>query len=59
MLSENGIETKHDFSHHAFQRAQIEYLPEKIGQVLSIAKSIFPDLPEFNDATNAPSPNTR
>jgi len=59
MLSEHGIETKHDFSHHALQRAQVEYLPEKIEQVRSVAKSLFPDLPEFNEANNTPSPNTR
>ena len=44
---------------HALQRAQIEYPPEKIEQVRSVAKSLFPDLPEFNEANNTPSPNTR
>ena len=42
---------------HALQRARIEYPPENIEQVRSIARSIFPDLPEFGDSI-IPSPNT-
>ena len=43
---------------YALRRARIEGPPEKIEQVRSTAKSIFPDLPEFSEATKAPSPNT-
>ena len=44
---------------YALRRTRIEGPPEKIEQVRSIAKSVFPDLPEFSDATNAPSLNNR
>ena len=43
---------------HALQRARSDKSPERIEQVRSIAKSIFPDLPEFRDPTKAPSPTT-
>jgi hypothetical protein len=44
---------------HALQRAQIEGPPEKIERVRSIAKSIFPELPEFDGAPHVPSPDTQ
>lgn len=43
---------------HALQRARSDKSPERIEQVRSIAKSIFPDLSEFRDPTKASSPTT-
>ncbi len=40
---------------HALDRARAEYPPTKIAQVLSITRSIFPNVPEFSDASGASS----
>ncbi len=39
----------------ALKRARIQGPPERIEQVRSIARSVFPDLPEFSKGNNIPS----